>query len=227
MRRAASALLLALAGCKADPHRDAARTLAGGVALAQVQAALDRERQCLPLLSEIMPLRLLRADPPYPGVAALTAAELIEVDPTRTARSASQTPYRPTAAGRRFMRFRQLGDHELASLCYGRRRATRVWLAPRDGETDLSPQLRYAFRVVDRPAWTHRPDIRAAFPWLDATYDREHRARDLILWEDEGRWRLTGIDPYLPDLPGDVPGFSYCPRDRRPHPPPCDRVDEN
>lgn len=222
MRRAASALLLAMAGCTADPHRDAARTLAAGRALAQVQAALDREPQCLPLLSDIIPLHLLHADPPYPGVAALTAAGLIEPDSSRAARSTGEAPYRLTEAGHRSSSTRQIGNHSSVSLCFGRRRATRVWLAPREGETDRSPRLHYAYRLVERPGWTHRADVRSAFPWLDAAFAREHRSPDLILWEDD-HWRLTTIDPYIRGISADVPGFSYCPRDRRPHPPPCDR----
>ena len=143
---------------------------------ADIQKALDQKRQCAPLLRGIEPIALPADAGKGGGAKALLDVGLIE--PTPGATAADVQLFRTTAKAAAWVVERR-GVSTMIDLCYGRREVTSVEkLTPYPADT--GPAVRYRYRIADAPDWASRPEVRAAFPFLDAALTQEFVSRDRV-----------------------------------------------
>jgi hypothetical protein len=176
-----------------------------GEALAQVRAQVEGQRQCAPLLSGTSPIEFSADALAGARVDALVAAGLVRRIPLPATGDRPRVRVEPTAEGSRDIWLRRLDPASPAEplLCYGRKQVVAVHPEGKD-------RLRYDYRIVQAPAWTRRPDIRAAFPFLPRALGEVHRAEQAATREGD-RWVLpddTGPEASaeLPPSEGFFPG---------------------
>jgi len=230
-----SGLALVAAGCSDadDVERDAARTLADGSAKATLQVYFDSHRQCASILSGTYPLGFSSRDPinGYPGeriffeigLLELTAAPVAKTGRDATLRDRVLAGYEsyavPTAEGHRWFKIDERDGARPLSLCYAKRQVTNVWI---DGDRD-EPRLRYTYRLADVAPWANRPEVRRAFPFLNAALGAELTGPEQLLPFRDGSWDLSymNVEIRLPD--GRYDYFAYCPpADEKDQPPGCE-----
>jgi len=217
IRGGALALLLLLAlvpaACAPSPEEQARRSIESGQALREIQAHFDKAPggQCAAVLTGISPIEIGERTARLDTVRALVDTGLLEAAPGAPQ---GETRLLPTIAAKAWFRERR-GNPALPpglELCYARRQVTRAWLVGEDGKT-----LNFAYRLVDAPAWTKDPRMRAAFPFLTPALSQELVATGIAPFRD-GRWFLDLADQGI-TLPGHDEGFYACPDDRdRPDP---------
>lgn len=173
----ASLALIMSVLCTACTDRSSDTKISNGdlaVAKADIQRALDKKRQCAPLLTGSEPIQLPPEAEKHGGTKALLDAGLIEQTPG----SGEIRTYRTTPQAARYV-VKWQGVATNIDLCYGRRKVTLVDSLPPQ-ELDTSPTVRYRYRIVDAPDWAHRPEMQAAFPFLGAALTREFVSRDRV-----------------------------------------------
>lgn len=216
-RGGALAVILLLAACAPDPREQARRSIDSGAAVAEIQAYFDRNAQgrplgqCAAVLTGAAPIQISDRTARLDTVRALIDAGLLEAVPGAPK---GEVRLAPAAKARPFWRERRRGTvgPPSAELCYARRRITRAWLVGEDGKT-----LNFAYRLVDAPAWTSDPRLRAAFPFLAPALSQELVATGIAPFRD-GHWFLDLADEGI-TLPGQDEGFYACPDGReRPDP---------
>ncbi|MCR6477259.1 hypothetical protein NU688_13950 [Variovorax sp. ZS18.2.2] len=184
----AAATLSLLAGCPADtPAQSPA-------ALASLRQQIDAVRVCAPLLSGTWPIEFSADSLATPPVDALVSAGIVRRVPLPN--PGGERPrvridlVQETGGDARLYRLRPEAPPN-PQLCFGRRQVTTM---QHEAMGKRSGLLHYAYRVADAPAWTARPDIRAAFPFMVAMLDGEHRTIGATGLQADGSWRVTG-DP--------------------------------
>lgn len=196
-----------------DPIRLARLALDNGSAQDTLARRLARQRVCARVLDGPEPFTAYTAGPTtLPSVRALLAAGLIEPVPAADAPpERPYTFYRMTRAAAPFVSADQVGSHRYVSLCYGRPKLGWAFLET-DGSTDPSPVMKFTYTIGERPAWADRPDMRAAFPFLnDLTKDPIRHFLGVRFGggtkpDVEDLW----IEPAM-DVDSAVSGFSFCP----------------
>ncbi len=137
-----------------------------GAALARLKQVMDGTRICGTLVSATWPIEFSADALALPSIDALVSAGIVVRSPV-TVPDGERKRVRliPTAAGRNDVLLSRVQDDGAPQpkLCFGRKRIEAVTMEPGDAG---DRQLRYTYRIVDAPAWTGRPDIRAAFPFL-------------------------------------------------------------
>jgi hypothetical protein len=188
---------LLLTGCDAGAQSAGANM---ADALAQVRAKVEGQRQCAALLDGNYPMNYSADALSGPKVDALVAAGLIRREPAppspgdpRPRATAKLTP-----AGMRDAWVQRLdpGKPADAWLCFGRKHVTAVRAEAGDAGSEVGGSqpgsvLRYDYRIVDAPAWTARPDIRQAFPFLTQALSKTHTSEQIATREGDA-WVLTG-----------------------------------
>ncbi len=194
--------LVLLAACSEGMSQPKAET---GDALAQVRAQVEGQRQCAPLLSGTSPIEFSADALGGSKVDALVAAGVVRRVPLPVTGDRPRVRIEPTSGGSRDIWLRRLDPAGPAEpmLCYGRKQVVAVHPEGKD-------RLRYDYRIVQSPAWTQRPDIRAAFPFLPRELNEVHRAEQAATREG-GHWVLAGdtgpdASAELPPSEGFFPG---------------------
>lgn len=184
----AAAALSLIAGCPAENSAQSPAALAG------LRAQIDSVRVCAPLLSGSWPIEFSADALATPPVDALVNASIVRRLPLPN--PGGERPrvriefVQETGGDARLYRFKPEVP-PTPQLCFGRRQVTTMQhetTSKRDGS------LRYAYRVVDAPAWTTRQDIRAAFPFMVTMLDGEHQTSAATGLQADGSWRVVG-DP--------------------------------
>jgi len=204
-----------------DPRRLARLAVEDGSAARALGPVLAGKRLCARVLDAVEPFSMYGTSADLPSVRALAAAGLIEPVPEADRPAGARYPLvRMSAAATPFTVTEPFGDRRFVSLCYGRSKLVGIFLEG-DGSLDPSPILRFTYAVVDRPAWADRPDIRAAFPFLDAMTADPIRARARVHFEGR-RLEVEEVEivPEM-DVPDAIGGFGYCPPPGTPRQPGC------
>lgn len=140
-------------------------------ALAQLKQVMDGTRICGTLVSATWPIEFSASALALPGIDALVSAGIVVRSPVAVpAGERERVRLVPTATGKDDVLLSRLqnADPTQPKLCFGKKRIEAVRMEPDDTG---GRQLRYTYRIVDAPGWTGRPDIRAAFPFLDRLLD--------------------------------------------------------
>ena len=180
------AALALVAGCRVDTQAQSP------AALASLRQQLDGFRICAPLISGSWPIEFSADSLATPGVDALVKAGIVRRVPLPN--PLGERPrvrieiVQEEGGDARLYRFRPEVP-PMPQLCYGRMQVTTM---QHEATGERSGLLHYAYRVVDAPAWTARPDIRAAFPFMSTMLDREQRAQGGTTLAADGAWRLAG-----------------------------------
>lgn len=198
----ALSMLAATTACSPDPDTRAVQEITSGGAARALQKQLDGRRQCAFVLTSIMPIKLDAKAAGRSSVRALVDNGLLQEKPADD----GQILLEPTPGAKKWFCERRAlsGERSFLELCYARRQMTRVW---NDGSAGGTPRLRYAFRLIDSPAWTRDPRIAAAFPFLRPALSGELKAEEWGRYRD-GRWEILPPGQLL--LPGVIEGFSAC-----------------
>lgn len=203
-----------------DPIRLARQAVDNGSAATLLSAQLAKQRVCASVLGGIEPFETGRDAAALPSVRALLAAGLIEPVPDA---KGGDRGYRMTRAAAPFLSVRQVGAHRFVELCYGRPKLGWVYLET-DGTLDPSPVMRFTYTIGDRPGWADRPDMRAAFPFLNAL------TGEPVLHYLGVRFGGTrtpdvadiAINPEM-DVEAVISGFGFCPPEGAAQPEGCKR----
>lgn len=188
-------------------------------ALLQLKRAMDGTRVCGTLVSATWPIEFAADALALPSIDALVSAGIVARSPVAVpASERERVRLLPTATGQNDVLLSRLQDDAppQPKLCFGSRRIDAVRME-RDGAGDW--QLRYSYRIVDAPAWTGRPDIRAAFPFLDRLLDKPVPATNPVTIR-EGKLDLPVQRDEFDDAGLGSHGFFPCPvPDRQPDSP--------
>lgn len=198
------AALMFIAGCRADtPPQSPA-------ALASLRQQLETVRVCAPLLSGSLPIEFSADALATPGVDALVGAGIVRrvplPNPLNERRRVRIEIVQETGGDARLYRIGPDSPPQ-PQLCFGRKQVTTM---QHEATGKRSGALHYAYRVVDAPAWTARPDIRAAFPFMAAMLEGDNKAEGPTDLGADGAWRLLG-NPETNSLESDVKNKGFFP----------------
>jgi hypothetical protein len=144
-------------------------------ALAQLKQVMDGTRICGTLVSATWPIEFSAGALALPSIDALVSAGIVARSPVGVPTGERErVRLLPTAAGKSDVLLSSLqeGSPPQPKLCFGKKRIEAVTIEPGEPSGAGDRQLRYTYRIVAAPSWTGRPDIRAAFPFLDRLLDK-------------------------------------------------------